>query len=133
MSALARWRGRAACRGLGALFDSLNTQDQRAAKDICSDCPVRVACQGWVGRLDEAEDPGGVCGGWTEAQRIKARRRQAQLKQPPAVTTVAKQCRVCRHLKQPGDFYRNADSPDGLRNECRGCYEKRRAEKRATG
>jgi WhiB family redox-sensing transcriptional regulator len=132
MSTLARWRDRAACYGLGSLFDSLDAQDQRDARAICDVCPVRVACQSWVSRLDEADDPGGVCGGWTEAQRIKARRRQAQLKQPPAVTVVAKQCWLCHHLKQPDDFYRNSDSPDGLRNECRDCYDARRAGKKAT-
>jgi len=114
------------------LFDSPSPVDQRAARAICSACPVLVACQGWVGRMDENEDPGGVCGGWTEFQRVRARRRQAQLKQPPEVTTVAKQCRLCRHLKQPDQFYRNADSPDGLRNECRNCYGERRTGKKAT-
>ncbi len=126
--ALAPWRDRAACYGQGARFDSLDRRDQREAQDICVGCPVRVACWMWVMGLPERDDPGGVCGGMTEADRTKARRVQAPAKQPAKVTTVAKRCRLCQHLKQPGDFYRNGDSPDGLRNECRSCYERQRRE-----
>jgi hypothetical protein len=120
--AWASWRERAACKGQGKLFDSLARKDQRAAQNTCTSCPVRVACLGWVMRLPEHDDPGGVCAGLTEADRVKARRILAPARQPAAVTLVAKLCRICKRLKQPAEFYRNADSPDGLRNECVSCY-----------
>lgn len=75
--ARAPWRDKAACKGLGALFDSIGDADQKQAMGICAACPVRVACGAWVMSRTEQGDPGGVCGGWTEIARAKARRKQA--------------------------------------------------------
>lgn len=119
---LAHWKNKAACRGLGKLFDSIGRKDQWAARDICAACPVQLACRQWVLRLTEDDDPGGICAGMTAAERTRARTATEPAKRPNPVIGVAKVCRICKRLKQPSDFYRNGESPDGLRNECVPCY-----------
>jgi WhiB family redox-sensing transcriptional regulator len=68
-----RWRGQAACAGLGLTFDKPNSdfffilpgQKARRAKTFCSNCPVKRECLEFA--LIYNED--GIWGGTTKAER----------------------------------------------------------------
>lgn len=89
---LAEWRARARCTGLAWLMDpprpSLDErrledleqaeyrQLERHAKAVCSSCPVYWPCRTWVMGLPAPDDPGGVIGGLTAAERHGVRTRR---------------------------------------------------------
>jgi len=67
------WRQQAACLGADpTLFFSSAPNDTRAAKQICSRCPVAVQCLAWA--IDRPE-PEGVWGATAPAERQNLRRR----------------------------------------------------------
>lgn len=72
------WRRRAACRGQADLMDppwEMDRDEEREALELCWRCPVLWPCRTWVLGLREETDGGGVCGGLTDKERTKARRR----------------------------------------------------------
>ncbi|WP_433331764.1 WhiB family transcriptional regulator [Spirillospora sp. CA-294931] len=74
------WSDHAICRGadpdlffpIGYSAEVLREQE-RAAKAICSHCPVTSACLSWALRVGE---PDGVWGGTTPEERRHLRRRE---------------------------------------------------------
>jgi WhiB family redox-sensing transcriptional regulator len=72
------WRHRGACRGLDPeIFYPLTDEEVGEAKDVCSQCHVRVACLEFAIGHREKE---GVWGGATERERrriVRQRRRTA--------------------------------------------------------
>jgi hypothetical protein len=71
----AAWRDDAACTGLARLMDSTDPAVQHWAIEVCWACPVLGACRAWLARLPDGDDPGGVAGAWTEAERTADRRK----------------------------------------------------------
>jgi hypothetical protein len=69
----AAWRDRAACAGLDMSPDPIDADATEKAVAVCATCPVLRECSRWVMRLDEAADPGGVCGWMTERARTRWR------------------------------------------------------------
>lgn len=69
------WWSGAACRGRTALFYSDDRGDQADAVAVCAGCAVLDQCRSWV--FGSARDPvaGGVCAGYTHADRKVLRRK----------------------------------------------------------
>ncbi|MGH9303261.1 MAG: WhiB family transcriptional regulator [Acidimicrobiales bacterium] len=74
----AKWRQRAACRGLDPdIFYPVSDDDAGQAKAVCDECPVREACLEHALAVRERE---GIWGGRTERERrriLRQRRRSA--------------------------------------------------------
>jgi WhiB family redox-sensing transcriptional regulator len=72
------WRNKAACHGLDPhTFYPETDEEAEAAKQVCSVCPVQMACLEYALQRREKE---GVWGGCTERERrriIRQRRRTA--------------------------------------------------------
>ena len=72
------WRNRGACRGLDPeIFYPQSDEEATEAKDVCTQCHVRVAClEHAIGHREKE----GVWGGATERERrriVRQRRRTA--------------------------------------------------------
>ncbi|MBG0828514.1 WhiB family transcriptional regulator [Planomonospora sp. ID67723] len=67
------WHRDTPCGGQGAIMSARTPADERRARQICEDCPVRAECSQWVLALKETDDPGGICGGWSENERRRMR------------------------------------------------------------
>ncbi|WP_329126969.1 WhiB family transcriptional regulator [Streptomyces sp. NBC_01465] len=67
------WRAVAACRGADAEPMFAESAQQKRAKVVCNQCPVRLACLAEA--LDERVEFG-VWGGMTERERRALRRRR---------------------------------------------------------
>lgn len=69
------WHMTSACRSnTGVDFFSDDEHEQAAAKAICATCPVQRDCFLWAMRTLEQD---GVWGGFTTAERVEIRARQA--------------------------------------------------------
>lgn len=72
------WRQRGACNGLDpAVFFPDSEENAEEAKEICAECPVRIAC---LEHALASHERDGVWGGATEKERrrlIRQRRRTA--------------------------------------------------------
>lgn len=72
------WRQRGACNGLDpAVFFPESEEAAEEAKEICAECPVRIAC---LEHALASHERDGVWGGATERERrrlIRQRRRTA--------------------------------------------------------
>lgn len=115
----APWRTRAACNGKADLMDQAEPTQAgtRRAKAVCRTCPVLADCKDWVLRLHSGLDPGGVCGGLTELQRLKVRRERDG--------GPAKTCCRCGKSRPVTEYYADPRALDGLRSECRTCAAER--------
>lgn len=125
MRLLDEWRERALCKGRADLFYAPpdNTRAEKAALAVCDACPVAADCNRWVMGLSRALDPGGVCGGLTEAQRSQLRWRGRY-----------KRCTGCGKAKSRSRFGQNTSSHDGLASRCVECAAAaRRTEREASG
>lgn len=69
----APWREQAACAGLH-MEPAPGTAAERAARDLCRGCPVLQQCWNWAIDMSGWADPGGICAGLNEQERINARR-----------------------------------------------------------
>lgn len=141
------WRDRAACVGLADVMDPPAEQVRAArdlgierrlwedAKRLCRACPVLVQCRSWVVTLPARADVTGVCGGLTEEERARERRRRAQ----PGAATAPElphdrlECTKCGQVKPDEAF---AADPRligrrGRRSHCRTCVAAWRREHRA--
>lgn len=90
------------------------------------------ACQDWK---PVAEFPLGrhVCKRCHEAQKSESQRRRREAaraaagpverKRKPRSRPDDKRCSRCRDVKSAADFYREARNADGLRSECKQCFE----------
>jgi len=111
------WRDHAACKGRARVMDPphdrLTRQAIRQARAICADCPVLTDCARWVLGLPAAADPGGICGGMTEAERAWHRLQIAG--------TPAKQCTRCQEVKPTSEYYSDSRNSDGLASHCKDC------------
>lgn len=110
----APWRDHAACYG------------RTPEMDLCRICPVLRDCRDWLLRVPPKEDPGDICGGWTEAERTKARTQALMT----AEKTTTKQCRTCWEWKGPEDYSPDKRGYDGLQANCKPCIAKRMRESR---
>lgn len=84
------WRKDAACAGRSDVMDpgadqiaaakQLGAEGHlwSAAKQVCAGCPVYWRCRQWALSLPAGGDVSGVCGGLTEAERTRLRRRTGQ-------------------------------------------------------
>lgn len=72
-AALADWRTRSACRGRADLMNTTDGATRTRAVHLCLSCPVIADCRAWLTGVDDATDPGGVAGGWTERERRRGR------------------------------------------------------------
>lgn len=133
------WRKRAACIGRADVMDPPAEKVKAArdlgierhlweeAKQLCRSCPVLVQCRSWVVTLPAKRDPTGVCGGLTEEERGRERRRRAHLpappRTPPPVPDGHLPCTRCGEVKADTEFA--ADSRmvgrRGRRSHCRAC------------
>lgn len=83
------WRQLAACQGRGLVMDppaeevkaAQELGDERllwrSGKELCWSCEVYDQCRTWVLGLPKEADPSGVCGGMTEHERRRVRRKRA--------------------------------------------------------
>ncbi|WP_433233847.1 WhiB family transcriptional regulator [Actinomadura nitritigenes] len=83
------WRSGAACQGQGLVMDPPAEEVKaaqelgverllwRSAKELCWSCGVYDRCQAWVLSLPKEADVTGVCGGMTEGERRRVRRKRA--------------------------------------------------------
>jgi WhiB family redox-sensing transcriptional regulator len=124
---LAQWRDRAACAGQSVAMATHQTDGPAvsAAKAVCWGCPVLEECREWVLALPEPLDPGGVCGGMTEARRSTTRR--------AATANRPRVCSECRVRKTRADFATAPTSVSGLASECKGCAARRKARAASRG
>ena len=131
------WMDDAECRGEDTeLFFPIghrgeSTAQIKAAKAVCSRCPVREACLGAaLGRREKH----GIWGGLTDDERVRLLRNDRR-RVRPTLTGPTKECRRCL-LPQPlGKFYVRAGRKDGRDSYCRPCCaelaRERAADKRA--
>ena len=72
------WRSQARCRGLDPeIFYPASDEDADEAKNVCGECPVRLACLEYALAARERD---GIWGGCTERERrriIRQRRKSA--------------------------------------------------------
>ena len=98
--------------------------------------PVLVQCRSWAITLPARADVTGVCGGLTEEERARERRRRAQpgaAPDPPPLPGDRLRCTRCGQVKPDGEF---AADPRligrrGRRSHCRTCVAAWRREHRA--
>ncbi|WP_374203830.1 WhiB family transcriptional regulator [Pseudonocardia sp. ICBG601] len=96
----ADWRALAACRGVDpelffptATAGAALAAEERRALSVCAGCPVLAACRSWA----VAEQPHGIAGGLTEAQRAALRRPRRARRGRPVGVRVPVSVRGARH------------------------------------
>lgn len=110
----AGWVDQAACRGTDPeLFFPLGHKQLADALAVCRSCPVQGDC------LDDAVRRGerGVWGGTTDEDRRRMR--------APHLDTEQKRCSGCGQLQPRTVFYKDPNSADGRRSDCKTCFNSR--------
>lgn len=151
------WREHAACKGRARVMDpprdavtaarelGIEQELWRQAKEICWDCPVYGPCRRWALSLPAKADEIGVCGGLTEAERQRERRRRAGLKSAATIKELSAaegpvpdgmlRCSRCRGAKPDDEFVldRRNTGRRGRASWCRACEAKWRRERSRGG
>jgi hypothetical protein len=112
----APWRTRAACLGKAQIMDrKQRDRPNGEALALCRNCPVLDDCKAWVLSLPDTLDPGGICAGLNERQRMKIRPKRHPSIAPDAPRT----CAQCGWTGRTAEFPVNSGT---VRQICKTCW-----------
>lgn len=115
-----RWRDDAACRNADPDTFYPKRYDEElvaAARAVCGDCPVAVACLDYALAAHEKH---GMWGGLSPSERSRVRRKRAERARMTMAAAVTKPCSKCRETLPLSSFRENR--PGVLRAECNDCH-----------